>query len=150
MPLPRHLVGRSIKDDFTPHDAPFNWYVMGHSCTAGPGAGALDPSNSGKLVRSQGSYGPQLQEDWLYDTDNKVNFLACTGDITDDFIKNQLPAVSSDPAPDLAILTVGGNDIGSSKIAKSCLVDLLGQPDCDDLIKKFVFTTFPDSLYFAC
>lgn len=67
-----------------------------------------------------------------------MNFLACTGHITDDMIKNQLPAVSSDPAPDLAILTIGGNDIGFAKIAESCLVGLLGTENCDVLIKECV------------
>ena len=150
MPSPPYLIGRSIKDDFTPHDPPFNWYALGDSYTAGPGAGALDPSNSGKCSRSQGSYGRQLSQDWLYDTGNDLTFLACTGDVTDDFIKNQLPEVSSDPAPDLAILTIGGNDIGFSKIAKSCLVGLLGQDPCDDLIQRFFFTTSPKSLFCAC
>ncbi|KAK4696445.1 hypothetical protein P7C71_g1469, partial [Lecanoromycetidae sp. Uapishka_2] len=51
-------------------------------------------------------------------------------------IKNQLPEVSSEPAPDLAILTIGGNDIGFNKIAESCLVGLVGKAKCDDLIKE--------------
>lgn len=146
MPLPRDLVGQSIKDDFTPHDPPFNWYAIGDSYTAGPGAGDLHASNKENYVRSVESYGPQLQDDWLYDSDNVMTFLACTGDVTDQMIKNQLPEVSSDPAPDLAIFTIGGNDIGSAEIAKSCLVGQLGKPKCDDLIQTCVPTDSPEPL----
>ncbi|KAK3174696.1 hypothetical protein OEA41_001942 [Lepraria neglecta] len=144
MPLPRNLVAQSIKDEYTPHDPPFNWYAMGDSYTAGPGAGDLHESNKGDCVRSVGSYGPQLQDDWLYDSDNVMTFLACTGDITDQMIKNKLPEVSSDPAPDLAIFTIGGNDIGFAEIAKSCLVGQLGKPKCDDLIQACVPTDSPE------
>ena len=118
---------------------------MGDSYTAGPGAGKLHGSNKGKCVRSKGAYGPQLDNDWLYDSAEHMEFLACTGDTMDDMIKSQLPEVSSDPAPDLVILTIGGNDIGFGEIAKSCLVGLVGKPKCDDLIKRCVPTDSPEA-----
>ncbi|KAG8531788.1 uncharacterized protein KY384_003424 [Bacidia gigantensis] len=136
-PLPRDLIRRAkIDDQFTPHGGTFNWYAMGDSYTAGPGAGGLHPSNKGKCVRSLGSYGPQLQDDWVYNQPNDLTFLACTGDITDDLIKTQLPEISSEPPSDLTILTIGGNDIGFANIAESCLVGRIGTEDCDSLIKK--------------
>ena len=150
MSLPRDLVGRSIKDNYTPHPPPFKWYALGDSYTAGPGAGGLDPSNKGKCARSQGAYEPQLHSDWLYDTSNEAHFLACTGDKTPKFIKEQLPAIDSEPPPDLAILTIGGNDIGFSKIAKTCLVGLTKHPDCITLMAKFVFPTLIDLLCLVC
>ena len=64
IPLP-NLVGRANDDTYTPHGPPFNWYAMGDSYTAGPGAGSLHESNKGDCMRSVGSYGPQLQDDWL-------------------------------------------------------------------------------------
>ncbi len=125
-----------MDDPFTPHGPPFVWYALGDSYTAGPGAGDLDPGNSGDCVRSLGSYGPQLSKDWLYNGDNQLNFLACTGAVSDDVIKNQLPEISSDPPPDFAVMTLGGNDIGFANIAKACLVGLIGAGNCDDKISE--------------
>lgn len=113
---------------------------MGDSYTAGPGAGGLDPSNSGDCVRSVGSYGPQLQNDWIYTGASQLTFLACTGAITDDVLNTQIPEISSDPPPDLVLITIGGNDIGFSKIAKSCLVGLIGSGNCDDIIQEYVLS----------
>ena len=132
--LPRQLVERAIPDPFTPHEPPFNWYALGDSYTAGPGAGDLDPSDQGDCVRSVGSYGPQLQSDWIYTDENELNFLACTGAKTGGVLSNQLPEMSSDPPPDFAVITIGGNDIGFSKIVKACLIGLVGAGDCDDKI----------------
>ena len=109
---------------------------MGDSYTAGPGAGDLDPSNQGDCVRSVGSYGVQLQNDWVYTGASQLSFLACTGAVADDVSSKQIPEVSSDPPPDLVLITIGGNDIGFAKIAKSCLVGLIGSGDCDDLIQQ--------------
>ena len=72
----RGLSKRAIDDHFTPHDPPFRWAALGDSYTAGPGAGDLDPSNSGKCVRSVGSYAPQLQQDWPYNGAHAYNFSA--------------------------------------------------------------------------
>ncbi|KAL2040113.1 hypothetical protein N7G274_007016 [Stereocaulon virgatum] len=145
MPVPRDLVSQRIRDEYAPHDPLFHWYALGDSYTAGPGAGKLHESNEGECVRSKGAYGPQLHNDWLYDSAEEMSFLACTGDIMNYMIKSQLPAVSGDPAPDLVILTIGGNDIGFVEIATSCLVGLVGKPKCDDLIKKCVPTDSPES-----
>lgn len=136
--LPRSLVKRADPDNFTPHGGDFVWYALGDSYTAGPGAGDLDPSNSGECFRSTGSYGPQLSKDWLYDGTNKFNFLACTGAISDDVLNTQLGEIGSDPAPDFVMMTLGGNDIGFAKIAKACLVGLVGAGNCDDKIAEYV------------
>ena len=136
--LPRDLVERAVDDNFTPHDPPFVWYALGDSYTAGPGAGNLDPSNSGDCVRSLGSYAPQLSSDWLYNGGNQLNFLACTGAVTDNVASDQLPEISSDPPPDFVVMTLGGNDIGFSKIAKACLIGLITAGNCDDKIAEWV------------
>lgn len=125
---------------------------MGDSYTAGPGAGDLDPSNSGDCVRSVGSYGPQLQNDWIYTGASQLSFLACTGAVTDDVLNTQIPEVSSDPPPDLVLITIGGNDIGFSKIAKACLVGLIGSGNCDDKIQQYVqcfLAPPPEQILFA-
>ena len=98
---------------------------MGDSCTAGPGAGDLDPSNDANCVRSVGSYGPQLENDWIYTSASKLKFLACTGAVTNDVLKKQMPDLSSDSPPDLVLITIGGNDIGFGEIAKACLIGLI-------------------------
>lgn len=137
--FPRELVARADPDPFTPHEGPFVWYALGDSYTAGPGAGDEHPSNEGECFRSTGSYAPQLQADWIYSGENQLNFLACTGAVTDTVLKDQLPEVNSDPPPDVVVMTLGGNDIGFAKIAKACLVGLLGSGKCDDKIAEYVF-----------
>ena len=122
---------------FTPHDPPFRWAAIGDSYTAGPGAGEPDPGDSDGCVRSVGSYATQLQGDWPYNgdsNDHPLDVIACTGDKTSDVIKTQLLKLPSDPAKDLVVLTLGGNDIGFSKIAKACIIGLIGAGDCDDKI----------------
>ncbi|KAK2760199.1 hypothetical protein FQN54_002266 [Arachnomyces sp. PD_36] len=124
-------------DPFTPHEPPFIWYAMGDSYTAGPGAGELwDPGADKKCVRSAGSYAPQLESDWLYNGEEKMNFIACTGARTYNVIEDQLQKIDSDPAPDLVVMTIGGNDVGFSKIAKACLIGLWGSGDCDEKIAE--------------
>lgn len=110
---------------------------MGDSYTAGPGAGELeDPDNDKGCVRSLGSYGPQLESDWLYTGENDLNFIACTGARTWNVIEDQLDQISSDPEPDFVVMTIGGNDVGFSKIAKACLIGLWGSGDCDEKIAE--------------
>ena len=137
--LPRGLIERAEPDPFTPHDGPFVWYALGDSYTAGPGAGDLDPSNDRDCFRSEGSYAPQLQADWIYSGESQLNFLACTGAITNDVLDVQLPEIGSDPPPDLVVMTLGGNDIGFAKIAKACLVGLVNSGNCDEKIAEYVF-----------
>lgn len=136
--IPIELSKRAVPDRFTPHDPPFTWYALGDSYTAGPGAGDLDGSNQGDCVRSVGSYAVQLQQDWVYTSANDFTFLACTGAKTSGVLTNQLPEISSDPSLDLVVLTIGGNDIGFSKIAKACLVGLTNAGDCDERIAQCV------------
>lgn len=125
-----------MDDRFTPHQPPFTWYALGDSYTAAPGAGDLDPSNEDDCIRSVGSYALQLSQDWVYNGQNNLRFIACTGAVSDDVINKQLREISSDPPPDLVVLTLGGNDIGFANIAKACLVGLIGSGDCDALIAE--------------
>lgn len=67
-----------------------------------------------------------------------MNFLACTGAVTDTVLSDQLPEISSDPPPDFFVMTLGGNDIGFSRIAKACLVGLINAGKCDDKIAEYV------------
>lgn len=143
--LTQDLGKRAIKDTFTPHDPPFRWAAIGDSYTAGPGAGDPDPSNEGKCMRSTGSYAPQLQTDWPYTGDHEIKFLACTAAKTPQVLDNQIPAIRNDPARDVVVLTIGGNDVGFSKIIKSCLMNLIGSGNCDDKINTYVwhFSEYP-------
>ena len=86
--------------------------------------------------RSAGSYAPQLHSDWLYDGEDEFNFIACTGDKTGDVINNQLDQISSDPEPDLVLMTIGGNDIAFSTIVKACLVGIWFSGGCDEKINE--------------
>lgn len=110
---------------------------MGDSYTAGPGAGELvDPEGDNKCRRSEGSYAHQLRLDWPYNGEQDPNFIACTGARTYNVIDNQLDQIGSDPAPDLVVMTIGGNDVGFSSIAKACLVGLWGSGNCDEKIEE--------------
>jgi len=131
---------RDIEDKFTPYDPPFRWSALGDSYTAGPGAGQFDPSDDGKCARSNGSYAPQLQKDWPYSGDRVFNFTACSGAKTPQVLEKQIPTISNEPALDLVVLTIGGNDVGFGKIIKSCLMNLIGSGNCDDRIKTYVST----------
>ena len=129
---------RAIQDDFTPHNPPFRWTAFGDSYTAGPGAGTLDPSNSGRCARCNGSYVRQLANDWPYTGSNNFTFEACSGAVTADVINDQIPTIPADYPPDLVVLTIGGNDVLFGKIIKSCLVNLIGSGNCDDIINEYI------------
>jgi lysophospholipase L1-like esterase len=79
-----------------------------------------------------------------------LNFLACTGAVTDTVLSDQLSEISSDPSPDFVVMTLGGNDIGFSKIAKACLVGLIGAGDCDDKIAEYVLPSIKFVLHPGC
>ena len=136
--MPRNLLGPPFDDKYTPHDGGIEWWAIGDSYTAGPDAGVLydrKPDNK-ECKRFTGSYAPQIDDDWMYTQSGNLNFNPCTGAVMDNVINTQIPAISTDPQPDLVVLTIGGNDVGFGKIAKSCLVGLRHTEDCEVLINK--------------
>ena len=130
------LVKRKEKDPFTSFKS-FNWFAMGDSYTAGPGAGNFDRSNDGKCARHEGSYARQMENDWLYEGSHFLNFIACSGAVSQDVLDLQVPAMGPKHSkPDLVMMTVGGNDIGFGNIAKACLVGLIWVGSCDNVIAE--------------
>ena len=131
-----------MPDLYTPHDLPIEWTGAGDSYTAGPGAGNAfdelpDPNN---CYRSTGSYVVQLSQNFPFDSGNKYQFIACTGDKTQDFLNVQVDLISTDPPPDFLIMSLGGNDVGFSDIVKACLLKPGGpvSADCDTTVQSSI------------
>jgi lysophospholipase L1-like esterase len=103
--------------------------IMGDSYSSGEGAGDYYPETDtrrNRCHRSSRTYGVSL-----FGEDN-VDLLACSGAVSRDFFAPQAdrlgqpPQLSAlrmlDEAPELVLLTIGGNDIGFSGIVKRCLL----------------------------
>lgn len=107
-----------------------NVVIMGDSYSAGEGAGnyttntATDvdtDSVQNSCHRSYDTYGKDLYP--------QRTILACSGAVTDDFWSSQNPGNQPaqldmlrdvQTAPDMVILTVGGNDVGFANVLKNC------------------------------
>lgn len=124
---------RPKADRFTPHQAPINWYAIGDSYTAGPGAGE-DYDSDKKCKRNRGSYAVQLESDFPFTSTNDLDFVACSGYVATDTLNKTVPALRQNWA-DFMVMTLGGNDIKFSEIAIDCLVrpGLISR-SCDETI----------------
>ncbi len=150
------LVGRAYyhnndpnPDGFTPHPPPQQLLFMGDSYTAGPGAGGRSAVGSVETrekncYRSQLSYPDILSGTGPYGlpvltgSGNLETFIACTGDTTQDVLDKQLAEIPNDQPADIVVLSLGGNDVGFTKILKACVVKPGGEfsAECDDTLTK--------------
>jgi lysophospholipase L1-like esterase len=76
-------------------------------------------------MRRQGAYASQLKNSNLFFAgylNPVMTFKSCTGDVTTDVLKTQIPDVAATlPFANLITLSIGGNDIGFAKILKACI-----------------------------
>ncbi|KAG8525317.1 uncharacterized protein KY384_008961 [Bacidia gigantensis] len=107
-----------VPDHFTPHAPPLNWIGLGDSYTASPGTG--EDLHVG-CARNVGSYVVQLENDFPFTETNDVDFIACSGYVANDVLEKTIPDIKQDSA-DFMVMSLGGNDIGFSKIAIYCLI----------------------------
>ncbi|WP_203828235.1 SGNH/GDSL hydrolase family protein [Actinoplanes palleronii] len=121
-----------------------DYVALGDSYSSGVGA----PGQSGTCLRSNYSYAAQ----WAAkNSPTTFQFLACSGAVTDDVVKTQVPAMSS--AADLISITIGGNDAGFASTVLTCLTG--SDATCTAKVnagKTYVATTLPgklDSTYAA-
>lgn len=112
--------------------------VLGDSYSSGEGAGDYDDAG-GKCHRSPHTYAYAL---WPAD---QVTNLACSGAVSGDHLGHQVDRGSLlhpwpsqrqqldalDQAPDLVLLTMGGNDVNFSSIIRNCLFEL----GCNGLVR---------------
>jgi lysophospholipase L1-like esterase len=129
------------KDRYTPHDPPVRFAILGDSYTAGPGAGEpYGSSNHAPCYRTMGSWAPKLNNDFPFDVEHSMAFLACTGAKMDDVIDKQLTQLSDeqDERQDFMVITIGGNDIEFAKIVRICALNigLPGSTTCEEQLKR--------------
>ena len=93
-----------------------NYVALGDSYASGVGSGSYT-AESGSCLRSTLAY-PQL---WTNGhKPSSFKFVACSGASTADVSANQLSALSSSTT--LVSVTVGGNDVGFSKVMQDCVI----------------------------
>ncbi|KAF4456267.1 hypothetical protein F53441_1561 [Fusarium austroafricanum] len=114
--------------------AQFPWAAIGDSFSAGPGAGKPYGTDSGSCMRRDGSYPAQLKHRFPY-PNNVLQFLSCTGDKVPGLLE-QLPQMNH--YQKVVTLSIGGNDVGFSKILRACVFKPGGPiaDDCDETIKS--------------
>ncbi|GAA5017265.1 SGNH/GDSL hydrolase family protein [Kitasatospora paranensis] len=104
---------------------PVRYAALGDSFAAGAGAGQYDPA-SGACHRSARSY-PQLWSSAHGPAD--FLFAACSGALTADVLRDQVPRVPADAG--LVTLTIGGNDLAFGDAAVACLQPFTTDGHCD-------------------
>lgn len=110
---------------------PFHWLVIGDSYSAGIGAsGLVDRSNPECGRDLDGAYASiaatQLRN---AGRDVAVQFLACDGGTIGKVVDLQLPLAAK---ADLITVTMGGNDLGFSRIIAECLIEACRSYDQPD------------------
>ncbi|ERF76444.1 hypothetical protein EPUS_07324 [Endocarpon pusillum Z07020] len=115
------------------------WNALGDSFTAGIGSNGLDDSLriSQDCSRYDKAYPMQMNADTRWPgkpADRKLNFGACSGNVMQDIRTKQL----SDNAPvdyqnfgkpQLAVITLGGNDLGFESAINACIIRAHGWPN---------------------
>ncbi|MGK5637188.1 SGNH/GDSL hydrolase family protein [Streptomyces sp. URMC 126] len=102
---------------------PASYAALGDSFSSGVGAGPYDPTG-GLCLRSPRAYGP------LWAAAHRTRdfrFPACAGATSDDVLRKQTAVL--DPGTRLVTLTLGGNDVGYSRVMLAC--SLGGPGTCD-------------------
>ncbi|KAF2438288.1 carbohydrate esterase family 3 protein [Karstenula rhodostoma CBS 690.94] len=124
-----------------------HFIALGDSYAAGIGAGEsiIDEYDSGNgCMRGSNANSRRL----FYDTpslkNKKFDFIACTGDTTQNILvdksgprgRPQLQILGDISSNQYSVVTlsIGGNDVGFSDVAINCLID--GHPDCEDKMQK--------------
>jgi GDSL-like Lipase/Acylhydrolase family len=115
-------------------DDEYPWVALGDSFSAGPGAGSPYDDVPDDCLRNNGAYPPQLNLDFSF-PHPAMQFLSCTGHVVDDMIATQIP--DTDVDQQVVTLSIGGNDLGFSKILKACVFKPGGplSDDCDETIE---------------
>lgn len=112
--------------------------ALGDSYAAGVGAGRYS-SDAQECHRSANAYGPVWAK---VHTPAAFTFLACSGAITEDVVRSQLPYVPEDTT--LVTLSVGGNDAGFAAVLASCSLDAdTGCATTTAAARWHITTTFP-------
>ncbi|GIF03695.1 SGNH/GDSL hydrolase family protein [Actinoplanes siamensis] len=115
-----------------------DYVALGDSYSSGVGA----PGQSGSCLRSNYSYAAQ----WAAkNSPTSFQFLACSGAVTDDVLKTQVPAMAS--GADLVSITIGGNDAGFAPTVITCLTS--SDASCTAKVnegKAYVANTLPAKL----
>lgn len=94
-----------------------NYAALGDSYSSGVGAGDYIDS-SGGCDRSPNAYSALWAQQH---SPSSYTSLACSGAKTTDVIANQLGALSTSTT--LVSITIGGNDVGFSRIMQDCILD---------------------------
>jgi hypothetical protein len=144
------------------------WYAFGDSYAAGPGAGTVTEEDRGRTLngrpcyRSSESY-PYILKQMVFATPGSPNMrhVACTGHTTTDVLQTQSPEIIwSDFPADISktrfTLSIGGNDVGFSRILKACLIGAI-KTNCEEskaitqsLVDGSRQNEFRDNLYKVC
>lgn len=103
------------------------YVALGDSFASGAG---LTPYSNTACYRSATQAYPTL----LAGTAWTLSFVACSGATTDTLLATQVPA-APDTAAKVVTVTIGGNDIGFSKILSDCVIIGSGAGGCSDTIK---------------
>ena len=115
----------------------YPWVALGDSFAAGPGAGSAwdEYPDTRDCHRNKGAYPPQLNKDFPY-PNAAMQFLACTGELVDGMIENQIPDMDFDQQ--VVTLSIGGNDLKFTNVLKACIFKPPGwiNADCDEYIQK--------------
>ncbi|KAK2733485.1 hypothetical protein FQN57_002094 [Myotisia sp. PD_48] len=125
----------------------FYWTALGDSFAAGPGAGEKvreHHDSTRECSATEGSYPAQLRD--LPFPGEEIQFLACTGDVTNDVIESQIPKWDHEHKQGLVTLSIGGNDALFSSILKACVFRPLGalSPNCDKTLQEAEDIIFGD------
>lgn len=107
------LLGVPMSAQAAPGSAGLRYVALGDSYSSGVGASPYDPA-SGACARSARSYAP------LFAAEHRTSFTfaACSGAKTADVLATQIGALNA--STDLVTITIGGNDIGFSKVLGTC------------------------------
>lgn len=129
----------------------YPWAAIGDSFSAGPGAGTPFGAPDAGCFRNKGAYPVQLNRDFPFDNVRlAMQFLSCTGAVMKDVQEQQITDLNRDQG--FILLSIGGNDVGFSKVLKACVFKPGGpySGSCDDAIeaaeKILMSTEFPSSL----
>ncbi|KAL4874381.1 Spherulation-specific family 4-domain-containing protein [Aspergillus karnatakaensis] len=141
---------------FVPYSKPTQrvseFIAVGDSYTAGTGCNGMDEILGGNALRGQRSYPMHMSQDTLNwgfvngdQTLPRFSFHAYTGDQTPQLINEQLkpgayeannmkPRNQPFGAPQVAVMTIGGNDAMLSKILMDCIYRAWRPGNCEDTL----------------
>ncbi|KAJ8128593.1 hypothetical protein O1611_g5044 [Lasiodiplodia mahajangana] len=144
---------------FVPYSRPAQkieeFIAAGDSYTAGTGCNGLKENMAGSAGRGQRSYPMQMaadQDNWDFINGDltlpRLSFPAYTGDKTAELVSEQLkqgdykdnnkdlPRGQPFGKPQIAVVTIGGNDAGLSNILNDCVYKVWRAGDCQTSLKK--------------